>query len=70
MQAHLSKLHLEGCRERASTPRIVDPLALNCPKCGEKLTYLRNDGEVGVYHCPNDGMVKYPPNGHVYVVTR
>ena len=50
-------------------PRVVDPLPLNCPKCGEKLAYWRHDGTDGVYHCKNCGVVKHPPNGRVYVVT-
>ena len=45
-----------------------DPLPLNCPMCGEKLVFVRNDGAVGVYQCANDGLVLHPPDGDVRVV--
>jgi uncharacterized Zn finger protein (UPF0148 family) len=48
--------------------RPIEPLRLNCPRCGEKLLYVREDGDVSVYHCPNDGVVLHPPDGRVRVV--
>jgi len=50
--------------------RIIDPvpLRLNCPMCGEKLTYKQTEGDVRVYHCQNDGVVLLPPDGRVHVV--
>jgi hypothetical protein len=44
------------------------PLALNCPKCGSPLAYVREDRDVAICHCPNDGMVLLPPDGRVRVV--
>jgi len=54
--------------ERQQPRRTVDPLPLNCPQCGEKLTYVRQGGDVSVYYCPNDGLVLNPPNGRIHVV--
>ena len=48
-----------------TSPRIV---RVKCPRCGKQLTYLRADGDVTVYQCPNDGTVRLPPNGPIYVV--
>jgi len=52
-------------------PRIDPPrfqLRLNCPMCGEKLTYIQTEGDVKVYHCASDGVVLLPPDGQVRVV--
>ena len=58
-----------GRVKESDPPRIVDPLPLNCPRCGAKLTYLRHHGTNGVYHCLEDGVVLNPPSGRIYVVT-
>ena len=54
--------------ERQQPRRTINPLPLICPRCGEKLTYVREDGDVRVYYCPNDGLVLHPPNGGIHVV--
>ena len=46
----------------------LPPLVLNCPRCGTRLAYVRADGDIEVYQCPNDGVVLLPPDGRVRVV--
>ena len=50
-----------------TTPLRIDPLPLNCPRCGEKLTHVWTNDDVPVYHCPNNGVVVIPPDGHIRV---
>ena len=40
---------------------------LNCPKCGQKLAYVRSEGENHFYRCPSHGAVILPPSGVVRV---
>ena len=35
----------------------TNPLPLNCPRCGERLVYVRTDGDVDIYHCANHGVI-------------
>ena len=47
---------------------MPDPgFPVNCPKCGQRLTYVRSEGETHFYRCPRDGAVILPPNGIVRV---
>jgi len=41
---------------------------LSCPTCSAKLTYLGTNDQVGLYNCPNDGLVMHFPDGRVQVV--
>ena len=50
-----------------TTPPRIDPLQLNCPRCGEKLTHVWTNDDVHVYQCPNDGVVVVPPDGRIRV---
>jgi hypothetical protein len=40
---------------------------VNCPKCGQLLTYLRSEGEWHFYRCPTHQTVVLPPSGRVKV---
>ena len=48
--------------------KVVPPIPLNCPSCGEKLTHVWTSDRIEVYHCPNDGVVVVPPDGPIRVV--
>jgi hypothetical protein len=41
--------------------------ALNCPKCGTRLTYRWSDGDTHIYSCPKHGRVVLPLSGGVRV---
>jgi len=48
---------------------MTNPLGypLNCPKCGNRLEYVRRDDELHIFLCYNDGVVILPPSGRIYV---
>ena len=47
---------------------MPDPgLPVNCPTCGQPLTYVRSDGEWHFYRCPTHQTVVLPPNGRMKV---
>jgi hypothetical protein len=44
----------------------TDPgFPLNCPHCGEKLAYVRTEGEIHFYRCSRHGPLILPPDGRI-----
>ncbi|MBY0494339.1 MAG: hypothetical protein K2Y23_08980 [Cyanobacteria bacterium] len=42
-------------------------IPLNCPKCGERLTYIDRKGDAQLYLCAEHGVVALPPSGRIFV---
>lgn len=49
-------------------PLKIDPVPLNCPRCGEQMVHVRNEGAWGIYKCSNDGVVLHPVDGKIRIV--
>lgn len=42
-------------------------IPLNCPKCGERLTYIERQDDTQLYLCAQHGVVVPPASGRIFV---